>query len=83
MKRMTLAVAMLSLVMICSITGIGQSKSKSRVKPPSNGGQICTGCCDPCYSDDGWKIRNQQPNAKNAKPPNKTSIPPVTKKGKR
>lgn len=67
MKRTTLAIAMLSLVMTCSTVGLGQSKTKARVKPPVKGGQICTGCCDPCYSDDGWNIRQPQSNTPNAK----------------
>ncbi len=67
MKRTTLASAMLSLVMTISTVGLGQSKAKARVKPPVKGGQICTGCCDPCYSDDGWEIRHPQPSTTNAK----------------
>ncbi|MBI1763849.1 MAG: hypothetical protein HYR56_20690 [Acidobacteria bacterium] len=68
MKRTTFASAVLSLMMACSTVGLGQSKAKARVKPPvKGGGQICTGCCDPCYSDDWWKIRQPQSNAPNAK----------------
>ena len=72
MKRTTLAIAMLSLIMTCAAVGMGQSKAKARVKAPGKGGgQICTGCCDPCYSDDWWKIRQPQASAKAAKPTGK------------
>lgn len=36
----------------------------SRLAKPANGSQICTGCCDPCYSDDGWKIKHQNAAAR-------------------
>ncbi len=86
MKKTTFALAMLSLVLTCSTIGMGQSKSKARVKPSTPGGQICTGCCDPCYSDDWWKIRQPQSsttNAKAAKSTNKGSLPSNARKGKR
>ncbi len=84
MKKTGFAIAMLSLILTCSTAAMGQSKSKARIKPPN--GQICTGCCDPCYSDDGWKIRNQQPNTKSvkaAKSTNKSSSSSNARKGKR
>ncbi len=84
MKKTAFAIAMLSLILACSTAAAGQSKSKARIKPPN--GQICTGCCDPCYSDDGWNIRNQQPNARNAKTTkstNKSSSTSNARKGKR
>lgn len=76
MKKTTFAITLLSLVMICSTMGLSQGKAKARVKPPVRGGQICTGCCDPCYADDVAKIRQPQTSASNAR----TAKP---KKGKR
>lgn len=86
MTKIVFAIAMLSLMVACSIVGMGQGKSRARVQPRGNGNQICTGCCDPCYSDDGWKIRSQQPNTQNAKTTksaNKNSSTPNARKGRR
>lgn len=89
-KKMTLAITMpslmLSLMLLSATVGLGQSKSRARVKPAPVGGQICTGCCDPCYSDDGWNVHQQQPaighpNAVN--PAGKSRPPAKGRKGKR
>lgn len=90
MKKMTLATAMLSLMlslMLLSATvGLGQGKSRARVKPAPVGGQICTGCCDPCYSDDGWNVHQQQPATGHPNTVNtagKSRTPAKVRKGKR
>lgn len=58
MKNMRLPVAILSLLFLFPAIGLGQSKAKARQTPKvGKGGQICTGCCDPCYSDDGWQVK--------------------------
>lgn len=86
MKKITMAIAVLSLVMTGSIVGFGQGKSRARVQPGGRGNQICTGCCDPCYAEDVSKVRNQQSNTQNAKTTrttNKSSSTPNARKGKR
>lgn len=60
MKKMMAAIAILSLTLASPVVGFGQGKAKAKQAPPTRGGQICTGCCDPCYSDDWWKVRNSQ-----------------------
>jgi hypothetical protein len=75
-KKTTLLIAAMSLVMACATAGQSQGRAQARVKPPTGGNQICTGCCDPCYSDDWWKVRQPQTNMNNAKTTK-------TRKGKR
>ena len=72
MKKMTLAIAVLSLAMTSATVGMGQSRSRARGKPAPTGEQICTGCCDPCYADDWWKVRHPQTAVAKNKTVNRT-----------
>lgn len=86
MKKMTLAIAVLSLTMTSATAGMGQSQSRARVKPAPTGQQICTGCCDPCYADDWWKVRHPQTavaNNKTVYPTGKSAAPTTGRKARR
>ena len=80
MKRTTLIIATVTLSLLFTTTAFGGKTNRyrksgkqttgqtSKTMKPAPGSQICTGCCDPCYSDDWWKIKSQNANARKAKP---------------
>lgn len=93
MKRISVAMTVLSLLLACSIPGLGQGRGKSARKASPRGNQICTGCCDPCYESDVYKIKSGEAGAATApqarqrrspeKPSDKGAVTPRNRNGRR
>ena len=48
------------MVLFFMVNAFGQNNKRTIKKPTVKRSGICTGCCDPCYDNDWWKIRNQR-----------------------